>query len=929
MSTYEERGQFQGLYTAIAETLAPQGALRVADNVVIRRLGAVEPRQGFTPDGPTWNDNGFRWLWSIPATCHDLGNIQLYSRDLELWHGKTSASSINRVAFGFSPAFTYRMRSDIWSHSKARGNSYLATSEGVVRLAEDGATWRTAGAVAQFIAAQDSSGGSAGTVLPNNTHVGYRVVGVRKDGNGLETRTTPTGSVDIPNTTGAGKNPTLYVFASTQGGFSSLEIYRTRVFPIGIALDEEYALVRVVDELDFPTSFFSYTDTVLDNERGASLYTSPSQLGFEGANSNPPACALIESYKGCMFFANIAGPQRLLFSYKFSTTFLDGQATGVGVRRYTATATAGSNQLTALSGTAGLQIGQMISDAASVAWSGFRRITAISGTTITMNSTATNGVTQTFYFSDSIEVTAPSPLVNVQYYFLPLFPTVPSFGGSRPPVDMQAGVSSYGYGGRYVTPPLPGYTNTLVIEDSVPNRLPIKVRATHGDEYNPPLPTIASGTPKESEKDVYPNGVLHSLPDQPEHVPLSSFLQINEKSQHILGMVATRDSLFFFKEDGIWRLSGLYGDFRVDPFDMTTFCVLPTSIQRLDGRIYMLSNKGVVVIDETGVEIISEPIHDQVARLVDNCRSNLQSLGYYKLTGVDGFAATVDSRTSEYILLVGSTDTDIGGDALVFNARTGAWTTWSFGAGGLQGFTPLGMAVDDLGYPLICHSGDVRKSNVTLGTLDGESMVSSFDGTNAVTATSGALVPGTSQADITLSGTVSTSPDDIYQTSDGKQYPIVTQQAANIITIELITADVLPVNGAATIYRAITCVLQLHGFAQPKPVGKLWQRALWAFGRFVGPVKTRAVFSSAGPALPPDDQELTELPAVTRPNGYAAHHEGALLQSLVPQPHQRSWLVRATLRLVLAFGRVSLETVGMESRENAPNRTLQSSTGTT
>ena len=117
-----------------------------------------------------------------------------------------------------------------------------------------------------------------------------------------------------------------------------------------------------------------------------------------------------------------------------------------------------------------------------------------------------------------------------------------------------------------VTPPLADYAATHVVETVARGAAAFTVRATHGAEFSPPLPVYGASatTASTSKSDVLPNGLSWSSPDEPEHVPPKFSALVGARKKAILGMATTRDSLFLLKEDGVYRVTGTNGDFRVE-----------------------------------------------------------------------------------------------------------------------------------------------------------------------------------------------------------------------------------------------------------------------------------------------------------------------------------------------------------------------------
>lgn len=904
--TFQNKGGFRGLLTATSESTADAGAMRVCDNAVVRREGALEPRQGFAPVSL-----GYTPVSAVLA-AHPFGTATLY----EQADGVRNAAGQPFQAFWLQAgAGTYtvpRQRADIRDSAMARGNLYAPMQFGVVRVsAPSESFWKHAGITPMWLNIQTVNAGAASStpandVLQANTHVGYRVVARRTDPNGTVTRSRPSGVIEISNATAGTAVPTLGgSWSFTADEYDTVEIYRTRSFPTSAALDDEMQLVAELARPSTAGTGWTFVDTVADSKRTTTLYTSPSRGGMENANDRPPGCACVELFKQCMFFGNTAGPGRYTFSFKWGGAL--STATGVGQRTVNLTTTAGSTAGTVASAT-GLQAGMtLIGGGLSGAQAGRVWLTAVSGTNVTLSQAATNTGTFGTLFTDSVEI-------NGTWVALATNNVITSTLGSTLLVNAA-------YVGAYeLSPANPGYTDTVVLEQVMRGQSAFTLRATHGDEMSPPLPLYGQ-TAATSKADVYPNGLMWSSPDEPEHVPPKFYVQVGDKAKAILGLCALRDAMLVLKEDGIWAVTGTNGNFTVTPLDLTTYCVLPSSVQRLNNRCYMLSNKGLVAVDESGVEVVSLPIADELTKVVDVLRAQVALSGTYQYADLAGVASYVDDRNAEIaVALPAAAGVSFGGDLLVYNARTNAFTTFSFTkTSDALGFTPSGYGVDALGVPLVLHTGGVRQASYQSVTVQGQPLYVRADGSALL------LAPGVvAQADGTY--VVTYLPATQLRVGD----VLVATQAARIVSVQSstqVTCDANPGSGNAGAYRTVTSTLEPQGFSSPQLAGKLWTHAAWALSRLTGAVRATARFSSATPTVLQASQQTRELVQLPRTTGLVLHHEGTLIRMDVPQLHRRGWLLRIGLELELALGDYLLEIVAADSRENAPQKAQTHSTG--
>jgi hypothetical protein len=132
----ESRERFAGLVTNAAGPVAPNGALDEAENVVVRKPGAIEPRDGLRPaDGMDGSE-----IWGL---VHQKRDLVMRYNGIEVRYFDLLGTEITYKG-GLPPM---PMRRDILTYAQARGNLYLPTERGVVRLVEGSGEWQDAGLV--------------------------------------------------------------------------------------------------------------------------------------------------------------------------------------------------------------------------------------------------------------------------------------------------------------------------------------------------------------------------------------------------------------------------------------------------------------------------------------------------------------------------------------------------------------------------------------------------------------------------------------------------------------------------------------------------------------------------------------------------------------------------------------------------------------
>lgn len=185
-----------------------------------------------------------------------------------------------------------------------------------------------------------------------------------------------------------------------------------------------------------------------------------------------------------------------------------------------------------------------------------------------------------------------------------------------------------------------------------------------GEAFNPSLPPAAGAQPFTGETETKPNRVYFAKLQQPEAVPILNFIDVGPEDKEISRILSLRESLFLLKEDGIYRLTGANGAYAVDLFDESTQIIAPDSAVVLNNQIYCLTNQGIVVISDTGVNIISSDI-DDIVKLISS--SNYD----FKFTS---FGVSYETDRSYLLWLPSSTSDDVATQALRYSTVTSTFT---------------------------------------------------------------------------------------------------------------------------------------------------------------------------------------------------------------------------------------------------------------
>lgn len=227
------------------------------------------------------------------------------------------------------------------------------------------------------------------------------------------------------------------------------------------------------------------------------------------------------------------------------------------------------------------------------------------------------------------------------------------------------------------------------------------VTSNIGAKFTPTLP--ATGSSVGSSNEVSPNRLFYSKFQQPEAVPLANYIDVGPRDREIKRIVPLRDSLFVFKEDGIYRISGETAPFTVAAFDFSAQVLAPDTAVVLNNQIYALSTQGVIVVTDTGVSIISRPIENAILQVTKK--------GYSYKTSAFGVSYESDRA---YLLFLPSIATDnVATQCYRYNTFTNCWTRWDVAAtSGIVNFS------DDTMYLGAADTNYIEKERKSLTRMD-------------------------------------------------------------------------------------------------------------------------------------------------------------------------------------------------------------------
>lgn len=385
-----------------------------------------------------------------------------------------------------------------------------------------------------------------------------------------------------------------------------IEVYRTAISPAGIDPGDIMHMVAQVNPASSVLSGSTDSQTIMDSTpdelRGDPLYTNSTAEGILRQNERPPMAKDILAFDEHLMLSNVQGPQR--FTLRMLALPDDGDTITIAGTTFT-------GKITGYTGPEDFQI----VDAYTVA--------------------------------QNIELTARS-LVRA--------------------INKRVGVSTRSVTAQYMSgqndPP-----GIVQFEAKDVTAATFSAQAgANGDRFEPPLTNAQSSmaTTEPSGLWVSKRGMPYAFP--PLRSTTASYrLRVGTSGRPILKMAALRDAVIVFvSQDGVWKVKKTGAEtWRVDQINNNAHLLVPESVAVVDNQVIAWTTRGVVAVDEGGVEEIDLPIKDQF--------EEIRKLGPDVVLPVT-FAVGDDDRL-RYILYHPQTVSDATAThAWVYNADTGTWT---------------------------------------------------------------------------------------------------------------------------------------------------------------------------------------------------------------------------------------------------------------
>lgn len=542
----------RGLWTSGNRLTAPKGALKTADQLLLRRgtpgNAVAESRRGM----PQWS-NG---TWAAASNCRSIygwvngGSVYVYewNADGSLYR-TTDGTTYTSVGTYTNPAGGFWVR-----FVEAGKNLYFTTSAGPYRQ-DSGAGTPVVAGIQKPLSISTTSSAATGAGFTTPGAVAYRATLALKDANGNvhESAPSPRGIYRWSAATDA-VDVTVQFAASLSASYL-IRLYRSaQVTATEDEPSDEMGLVyeRFLTSGEVTAKSVTISDIVPDVMRGATGYFCPSQEGLRQGNERPPLAKDLAWFGDCMFYANTTSKHRLTLRL-LSVSGTNGIAANdtVTIAGVTYTAKAG--------GAVGDQFNLV---------TGFTSAQAdIQGTTINLvnaiNASSNNSTVYAYYMSGPDD---PAGIFMIEER---------SLGGNSFAATSAAG------------------------------------GANCSTSWAPELPT--SGTTVSSTNDDAPNRLYFSKPHQPEAVPVLNYVDVGSRADRIFRIMSVRGALYVFKErDGIFRVTGSGGAFSVREHDTTVHILGQSTLAPLNNELFCLSDKGAVAVSDVGVRVLSGPLEDDL-----------------------------------------------------------------------------------------------------------------------------------------------------------------------------------------------------------------------------------------------------------------------------------------------------------------------------
>ena len=277
---------------------APNGALTIANNVVIDRPSVVATRRGF--------DNSFYTLSSDGTkSMYQYNNRMLLNTTDEDLHVDVNSTGVFTTYEGSYPVPDSTNPASRVRALESNKNFYFITANGTYRLDHIAGQPRLAGSPPGLSGVGVTTGITG--FLATDTAVAYRVVFGYKDYNQQLILGAPSSRIIVTNTSGTSANAdvTFQVPKEVQSfpvGFF-FQLYRGNA-SANLTTDPDDEMALVYEDGCIGSVSITVNDITPDSLKGAALYTNQGQDGILQSNYRPPWATDICTFKQYAFYSN-------------------------------------------------------------------------------------------------------------------------------------------------------------------------------------------------------------------------------------------------------------------------------------------------------------------------------------------------------------------------------------------------------------------------------------------------------------------------------------------------------------------------------------------------------------------------------------------------------------------------------------------------
>lgn len=195
--------------------------------------------------------------------------------------------------------------------------------------------------------------------------------------------------------------------------------------------------------------------------------------------------------------------------------------------------------------------------------------------------------------------------------------------------------------------------------------IPIDLSAMSAGSYTASYSTTTDTISSENNAKI--NRIMYSKLDQPEAVPGVNFFDVGDSDKAIIRIFPLRDSLFVFKEEGLYRVSGELAPFTLALFDTSCKLRASDSLGVVANLIFAWTKQGIETVSESGSSLVSRPIDSDIAKLSSNNYPNFKTVT---------FGLGYESDKSYLVWTINTASDTVGSICYRYSTVTGAWTTY-------------------------------------------------------------------------------------------------------------------------------------------------------------------------------------------------------------------------------------------------------------